>query len=119
MRGEITLARAKGVASSLAILMITVSTLAIIIGLAGLLAFSEAVEREISLKVIEIALVFDAVSVAIFALCRKHLVVELVDAFLVVSIFWILAPLFSATLYSYTTHMPFLDALFESVSGFS
>ncbi|MEM4664333.1 MAG: potassium transporter TrkG [Sulfolobales archaeon] len=119
VKGEITLARVKGFASSLAILMATVSTLAIITGLVGFLVFSEAIEREASLKIVEVALVFDAVSVAIFALCRKHLAVELVDAFLVVSVFWILAPLFSAALYSYTIHMPFLDALFESVSGFS
>ncbi|MEM4731179.1 MAG: hypothetical protein QXI06_05480, partial [Sulfolobales archaeon] len=65
VKGEITLARVKGFASSLAILMATVSTLAIITGLVGFLVFSEAIEREISLKIVEVALVFDAVSVAI------------------------------------------------------
>ncbi|MEM2752808.1 MAG: potassium transporter TrkG [Sulfolobales archaeon] len=115
----VTFAKVKGFASSLAILLATVSTLAIITGLAGFLVFEEVIEREVSLKIVGIALIFDSVSVAVFALYRKHLIVELVDAFLVVSVFWILAPLFSATLYSYTIRMPFLDALFESVSGFS
>jgi len=115
----VTFAKVKGFASSLAILLATVSTLAIITGLAGFLVFEEVIEREVSLKIVGIALIFDSVSVAVFALYRKHLTVELVDAFLVVSVFWILAPLFSATLYSYTIRMPFLDALFESVSGFS
>ncbi|MEM2079887.1 MAG: potassium transporter TrkG [Nitrososphaerota archaeon] len=115
----VTFAKVKGFASSLAILLATVSTLAIIIGLVGFLVFEEVIEREVSLKIVGIALIFDSVSVVVFALYRKHLVVELVDAFLVVSVFWILAPLFSAALYSYTIRMPFLDALFESVSGFS
>lgn len=111
--------RVKGFVSSLAILLVTVSTLALLIGLIGLFSLEEIVEKEVSLKITQVSLVFDTISLALFAFCKRYVVSELVDAFLVVSVFWILAPLFSAVLYSYTIGMPFLDAFFESVSGFS
>lgn len=115
---EILSDRVKGFISGLTVLLMTVSTLALLVGLSGLL-FGENVEREASLKIIQIALVFNAVSAVVFALYRRYSVVELVDTFLVVSVFWVFAPLFSATLYSYTVGIPFLDSFFESVSGFT
>lgn len=111
--------RVRGVVSSLAVLLITVSTLALVIGLAGIAYSGDAAERDASMKIIEVALLADSASLVVFILCKKYFVTELVDAFIVVSIFWLLAPVFSAFLYSYTTSMPLLDALFESMSGFS
>ncbi|MCX8184345.1 MAG: potassium transporter TrkG [Sulfolobales archaeon] len=111
--------RIRGVVSSLAVLLLTVSTLALVLGVVGYSLSEKEVEKSTSMRIIEVALVTDAVVVSIFVLCKKNFITELMDAFIVVSVFWIVAPLFSAILYSRTTEMDFIDALFESVSGFS
>ncbi len=111
--------RAKGFASTLAVLLLTVSAVALLVGLSGYVLALEPSEREASLKIVELALAFGAVSLSVLVPLRRYFIVDIVDALLVVSVFWLLAPLFSAALYSYTIGMPLLDALFESMSGFT
>ncbi len=114
-----TVRRLKAVISSVGILFITLSVLALIVGLAGM-AFSEGpTERVAGLKISEIALLSLVASVSTFFLFKKEVVTELLDAFIVVSVFWLLAPLLSALIYSYSTGLPLIDSYFESLSGFT
>ncbi len=111
--------RAKGFASTLAVLMLTISSMALLVGLSGYALAAESSEREVSARFTELALAFWIASLVVLAPYRKYSIADIGDALAVVSLFWLLAPLFSATLYAHAIGMPLLDALFESVSGFT
>lgn len=50
---------------------------------------------------------------------RRYPVTEVVDAFIVIAISWLLIPALNAIIYSYIVGLSYVDALFESISGFS
>ncbi len=111
--------RVKAIGFSVSTLMLTLSLIALILGVLGFVLSTEPYEVVSSVKVATVASLAALISLAVLWVCRGFFVTELLDALIVVSVFWLLAPLLSTAIYLYTTDLPPLDALFESLSGFS
>jgi len=111
--------RLKAVVSSVSVLLITLSVLALVVSLMGVVLSAEPSERTAGVRASAVAVLSLAISATAFLLFKRNVVTELSDAFIVVSIFWLLAPLFSAFIYSYSVGLPLIDAFFESLSGFT
>lgn len=111
--------RVKAIGFSLSILMLTLSLIALVLGVLGYVLSADPYVASTSAKVAAVASLAALASLAVLWVCRGFIVTELLDAFVVVSLFWLLAPLFSTVIYLYTTDLTPLDALFESLSGFS
>lgn len=106
----------KAVASGVSALLLVFSLMALVNGIAFLL-FSGEAWRWVSVKFTLVSAFLSALSLSLYLVFRKFTATELEEAFIVVSLFWLLAPLFSAILYTVSFNMSPIDGYFESMSG--
>jgi len=111
--------RVKAIGFSVSVLMLTLSLIALILGVLGYVLTADPYVASTSARVATVASLAALASLAVLWVCRDFIVTEPLDALVVVSLFWLLAPVFSMAVYLYTTDLAPLDALFESLSGFS
>ncbi len=107
------------VAAATIFLLLTVSVIGLVVGLSSMLTATSERDYATALKFTEYySLTSLALATAAFAL-RKRTVTSILEGFVVVSVSWLLIPLLSAFSYVITIKMDFVDAYFESLSGFS
>lgn len=106
----------KAVASGVSALLFIFSLMALANGLLSLL-FSGESWGWVGIKFTLVSAVLAVLSFSIYFVFRRFIVTELEDAFIVVSLFWLLAPLFSAIIYIISFNMSPIDGYFESMSG--
>ncbi|MEM1541085.1 MAG: potassium transporter TrkG [Ignisphaera sp.] len=78
-----------------------------------------SIELNASKSFLTIVAVVLIISSTIAYVFRHYVIIEIVDALIVVAIHWFIVPLVNALIYGYVIGLDFVDALFESVSGFS
>ncbi len=106
----------KAVAGGVSALLLMFSLMALVNGLT-FLVFSGEAGRWVSVKFTLVSVFLFTLSLSSYIVSRKFIVTELDEAFMVVILFWLLAPLFSAVLYTVSFNMSPIDGYFESMSG--
>ncbi len=100
-------------------LLLTVSVVGLVVGVVSMLIASTPRDYVAAKEFSEYyALTTLCLAPIAFAL-RKRTVTSILEGFIVVSASWLLIPLLSAFSYVITIKMDFVDAFFESLSGFS
>ncbi len=100
-------------------LLLTVSFVGLVVGAVSILTAANHRDYVAALKFTEYyAMTTLGLAPAAFLL-RKRTVTSILEGFIVVSVSWLLIPLLSAFSYMITIRMDFVDAFFESLSGFS
>jgi trk system potassium uptake protein TrkH len=111
--------RVKAIGFSVSTLVLTLSVIALAIGVLGYVLSADPYTAGVSVRIVAVSSLSTLISLSVLWVCRGFIVTELLDAYVVVSLFWLLAPLFSTAIYLCTTDLTPLDAFFESLSGFS
>ncbi len=114
--------RLRAILFSISILAITVLLIALFLGIVFFLYSSYIgieIERLSSIKLIEISLAMILIFLALSYCCRGEFITEVIDAFIVVLLSWIIIPCLSAIIYNYTIDLDIFNAFFESISGFT
>jgi trk system potassium uptake protein TrkH len=111
--------RIKAIGFTVSALMLTLSLIALTIGVLGYALSADPYTASAGVRMVVVSSLATITSLLVLLVCRGFIVTELLDAYVAVSLFWLLAPLLSTTIYLYTTDLTPLDAFFESLSGFS
>ncbi len=114
--------RLRAILFSISILAITVLLIALFLGIVFFLYSSYIgieIERLSSIKLIEISLAMILIFLALSYCCRGEFITEVIDAFIVVLLSWLIIPCLSAIIYNYTIDLDIFNAFFESISGFT
>ncbi|MEM0489760.1 MAG: potassium transporter TrkG [Ignisphaera sp.] len=114
--------RIKAIIFSTCVLLSTLMIIALAIGVT-FYVYSSYVDNSIELNAsrnfLAIVTVILVVSSIIAYIFRHYVITEIVDALIVVAIYWFIVPFVNALIYGYVIGLDFVNALFESVSGFS
>ncbi|ADM27284.1 cation transporter [Ignisphaera aggregans DSM 17230] len=114
--------RLKAIIFSVSILVTTILFIALLLGVIFFLYSSYTgieIEKLSSIRLIEISLVMILIFLIPTYLCRGEPITEIIDAFIVVVLSWLIIPCVSAIIYRYTIDLDIFDAFFESISGFT
>jgi len=110
---------AANVAAATIFLLLTVSFIGLVVGAIEYYASTTPKDRVAAWKFLEYYAFTTLILAGPAVFLRKRTVTSILEGFIVVSISWLLIPLLSAFSYMYTVHLDFVDAYFESLSGFS
>lgn len=114
--------RIKAIIFSISILLSTLMIIALLIGIVFYIYanyIGSSIDIEVTKNFITISTLFLVVSLAIAYPLRRYTITEITDALIVVVIYWFIVPLLNTLIYCYTLNLNFIDAFFESISGFS
>lgn len=104
-------------------LCLTVSLIGTVVGVIDLVSLlytsPQSFETRTTLRFTTFFLLLSIILSTIMLFLRRYTVSNIVEAFLVVAIAWIVIPTISAMAYRYSIGMDFVNAFFESLSGFT
>ena len=110
----------KSVLAAVAFLTLTVSVIGIFVGLVEFYASPVgSIDKVVSFRFLQYFSITSIIFFGVTLLLRKYTVESILEAFFVVVIAWLFIPFVSALAYNYAIGMDFIDAFFESLSGFS
>lgn len=122
MRERCIVRRVKTLIFATSVLVATVMLIALIIGTTFYIYsvyIGNTIEVEVSRRFLAIVIAILIPSTLIAVKLKEYTVTEIVDAFIVVTIYWLLMPIINAVIYYYTIGLNLIDSLFESLSGFT
>jgi trk system potassium uptake protein TrkH len=114
--------RLKSIIFSISVIVITLLFLAVLEGISFYIYSILTVnytELEASTKFLTISTAILIPFILIAISLRNAVLIEILDAIVVVSIAWIVIPAVNALIYSYTIGIDYIDGFFESISGFT
>lgn len=112
----------KAVVFGVSILALSIIVILLVIGVIACIVYIY-LENSLGLQYTSRYLIYIAVLLPIFIvpilILRKGVLVNVVEGFVIVLTAWLLIPLITAAIYISITDLNFVDAFFESLSGFS
>ncbi len=109
----------RSIVASVSILVFTVSVIGLVVALICYEVYTSSYERRASIAFLEVFSLSTIVSGLLVYALRKYMITSIVEGFLVVALSWLIVPAISSLAYIESIGMDFVDAYFESLSGFS
>jgi len=112
----------KAIVYGMSILMLSVTIMFLIIGIVFYVLYSyleDAIGLNSVLKYLTVVLISLSISIIFILIFRGSVITDITEGFSIVLITWLVVPLITTFVYLNLTDLSFIDAFFESLSGFS